>query len=131
MRKEITEEFVEVTAFKRNKLFETIILAEENQKGLIRYNFSDENGSTRVIWTIKFNLDSFNFQISNSDYRPPRIFWLIFRLFSKRILNFGMQQGLKDLKAAIEANLAPAKPENADQELVKFKEYKKLDNDLN
>jgi len=42
-----------------------------------------------------------------------------------------MQQGLKDLKAAIEANLAPAKPENADQELVKFKEYKKLDNDLN
>jgi hypothetical protein len=108
LRSELEEIFLEVTAFEKNKLFEIIRVGEENKKILENYVFSPENRSTRIIYKINFDssmvrgdLEKKNRELGNS-----KITNLALKLFANPLLKSGIKNGLKTMKAIIEAEIS-------------------------
>jgi hypothetical protein len=103
LRKEIKEAFIEVTAFERNQLFETIKVGEDNLKKLERYTFQAVEGSTKLTYMPGFDLSKLKggFEIKGSGNSKPGKF--AFKLFWKPLLKFSLKFQIKDLKTIIEA----------------------------
>ncbi|MBN9391847.1 MAG: hypothetical protein J0I20_27680 [Chloroflexi bacterium] len=109
LRSELEEIFLEVTAFEKDRLFEIVRVGEENKKILENYSFSPENKGTKVFYKINFDssmvrgdLEKKNRELGNS-----KITNFALKLFANPILKSGVKNGLKTMKAIIEAELKP------------------------
>lgn len=119
LRSEIKECYLEITAFERNKLFERILVEEDNKKSVERYEFQKIGNTTKLIFLPGIDLAEIRHQIDLNLKGKSFLFKLFLRRLSKPMLNFGMKAKLKDLKTIIETYVEPTPPETPNKELTK------------
>lgn len=109
LRSELEEVFLEVTAFEKDKLFEIARVGEEKKQILENYTFLPENSSTKILYKISFDssmvrgdLEKKNRELGNSPITK-----IALKVFAGPLLKSGIKNGLKTMKAIIEAELKP------------------------
>lgn len=109
LRGELEEIFLEVTAFEKDKHFELVRVGETGQKITENYNFAPVNGSTKIIYHIRFDSAMLrgDLEKKNRDLGNSKITKLALNIFANPLLKSGIKNGLKNMKAIIEAEILP------------------------